>query len=63
MSELKRLRCKKSLGEWYYCVEYVTTKCDLDGNVYYLYNSNKEYVQCFAYYADMKYYLETGIVL
>ena len=36
---------------------------DIDGVVYAMYDSNKNFIGNFAYYDDMKYYLETGIIL
>lgn len=59
-TEIKKLRCKKQYGEWYYNIE---SGGDLDGPIYHLYNSDLERVNTFAYYGDMKYYLETGIVI
>lgn len=60
---MKKLRCKKNLGVWYYIKETPTDYNDLDAAVYELYNDKKEYIATFAYYADMFYYLETGIII
>lgn len=62
---MKRLRCKKEYGEWYY----VKVKgerygsCVVEFDTYELYNKDKEYVNTFGFYNDMKYYIETGIVI
>lgn len=62
---MKKLKCKKIFGEWYYISEkpigYGT--CDIDGAIYHLYDSNKEFVLTFAYYDDMKIYVETGEII
>lgn len=62
---MKKLRCKKQFGVWYYIKEepekYGT--CILDGTIYHLYNEEKQYEECFGSYNDMKHYVETGIVL
>ena len=58
--ELKKLRCNKSLGEWYY--RKVSDE-DLDAPVFELYDSNQEFVMTFGFYSDMVYYITTGIVV
>lgn len=62
---MKRVKCKKEFGTWFYKVEkpekYGT--CILDGSIYHLYNDNNEYVNSFGSYGDMKYYIETKIIL
>ena len=62
---MKRLKCKKEFGVWYYEIEkpekYGT--CILDSPICHLYNENKQYENSFGNYGDMKYYVETGIIL
>ena len=59
-SELKKVRCKKEFGTWFY------KKIDggeLDAPIYELYKENGEFKNTFGSYGDMKYYIETGVVL
>lgn len=63
MEDFKKLRCRKELGVWYYTVEKASTYNDLDADVYTLYDANKKFVSNFAYYNDMKYYIETGVII
>lgn len=60
---MKKLRCKKNLGVWYYIKETPNNNNGLDAPIYELYNEQKEFINAFAYYSDMIYYLETGIIL
>lgn len=58
--EMKKLRCKKEFGTWFYeKIEHY----DLDAPIYELYNENGQYENAFGCYSDMKYYIETGIIL
>lgn len=63
--KMKKLKCKKEYGIYYYIKENPTGYgiCDLRFPIYHLYNEEKEYINSFGYYNDMKYYLETGIVI
>lgn len=57
---MKKVKCKKEYGTWYY------TKLedfDLDGPIYVLFDEEHERVTNFGCYSDMKYYIETGIIL
>lgn len=57
---MKKLRCKKEYGVWYY-----RKYCgwDYDEPVWELYDEQGEYITSFGYYRDMKYYVETGIII
>lgn len=58
--EMKKVRCKKEYGTWFYeKVEHY----DLDAPIYELYTEEGNFENTFGSYADMKYYIETGIVL
>lgn len=59
-SQFKKLRCKKELGTWFYKK---VEGGDLDAPIYELYDANNKFECTFDCYADIKYYLETGIVL
>ena len=63
MEELKKLRCKKQFGVWYYRVIFPTWHNLLDAPIYELYNSEKKHVADFAYYGDMKIYIQTGTII
>ncbi len=63
MDELKKVRCKSIYGVWYYKIIKPTQYNDLDGAIYELYDTNKKIASTFGSYADMKYYIETGIIL
>lgn len=62
---MKKVKCKKSYGLWFYEIEkpekYGT--CVLDCPIYYLYDNNNNFINEFGSYGDMKYYIETGIIL
>ena len=62
---MKKLKCKKIYGVWYYEIEkpqkYGT--CVLDAPVYHLYNDKKQYINVFGSYGDMKYFVETGKII
>lgn len=58
--KLKKVRCKKQYGVWYYEIVKPNDYNDLDGPIYCLYDSNKNPVYDFSCYGDMKYYIETG---
>ena len=60
ISGLKKLRCKKEYGVWYYEKEQLW---DLDFPTWALYNANGEHQYNFGCYDDMKYYVETGIII
>jgi hypothetical protein len=60
---MTKLRCKKEYGVFQY--EKIVPSCynDLDGTIYELYDENGNYINSFGSYGDMKYYVETGIIL
>ena len=62
---MKKLKCKKQFGNWYYEIEKPEKygSCVLDAPIYHLYNANKQYENDFGSYNDMKYYVETGLIL
>ena len=60
---LKKVRCKKQYGVWYYEIVKPNNYNDLDGPIYCLYDSDKNDVCSFLCYGDMKYYIETGILI
>ena len=60
---MKKLRCKKEFGIWFYEKENPNDYNDLDAPIYTLYDEQRNYICTFAYYNDMKYYLETGIII
>ena len=49
ITEFKRVKCKKQLGEWYYKIEKAEKfgVARLDGDLYHLYNEKKEYENTF----------------
>lgn len=63
MDELKKLRCKKKFGTWFYRVIFPTWQNTLDAPIYELYDADKKHVADFAYYGDMKIYIETGTII
>lgn len=63
MGEFKKLRCKKEYGTWLYAIVKPSCWNDLDAPVYRLFNEQEEFVQDFAYYGDMKHYVETGEII
>lgn len=57
---MKKLRCRKEFGTWFYKkLEHY----DLDAPIYELYDKNEKFVNTFGSYNDMKYFVETGVVL
>ena len=59
---VKKLRCKKEFGEWFYDkIEPNDLNC-LDATIYMLHDKNGGTIE-FGSYGDMKYYVETGIIL
>lgn len=61
--ELKKVRCKKIFGTWYYTLEKATLYNGLGCDVYTLYNEDEELENEFACYWHMKHYIETGEIL
>ena len=59
-SEFKKVRCKKEFGIWFYKK---VEGGELDAPIYELYKENGQFENTFGGYSDMKYYIETGIVL
>ena len=62
---MKKLKCKKQFRIWYYKIikaeKYGTYAIEF--NTYELYNSKQEFVNVFGSYGDLKYFIETGIIL
>ena len=63
MNEFKKLRCKKQFGTWFYKVLSPTWQNCLDAPVYELYDADKKHVADFAFYGDMKIFIETGTII
>lgn len=60
MKDLKKLRCKKQFGTWYYKKVMPNVYNDFDAPVYELYNDKKEFVFLCGYYSEMFMYVEYG---
>lgn len=60
---MKKLKCKKEFGVWYYDVDLPTIYNDLDAPIWNLYDKNGKFVNEFGCYGDMKYYVETDIII
>lgn len=58
--KLKKVKCKKEFGVWYYTIIKPNIYNDLDGPIYNLYDINGKNVNEFGCYGDMKYFIETG---
>ena len=58
----KKLRCKKEFGEWWYDKVEPNDWNGLDATIYELHEKNGD-ITVFGSYGDMKYYVETGIIL
>lgn len=57
---MKKLRCKKQYGTWYYTKEVPSIYNDFDAPVYNLFDENQHPVMSFGCYDEMKFYVETG---
>ena len=55
---MKKLRCKKQFGTWYYEKIMPDDYNDLDEPVWELYDENKKYVGTAGYYDELFYYVE-----
>lgn len=60
---MNKVKCKKEFGIWYYNKITPSIDNDLDAPIYELYDENKNLVNEFGSYGDMKYYIETGEIL
>lgn len=60
---MKKVRCKKEYGIWYY--KKIVPDCynELDGTLYILCDSNGSEVAEFGTYWHMKHYIETGEII
>ena len=58
---MKKVRCKKQYGNWYYEKILPNVYNDLDAPIFVLENEQKTDGGEFGSYGDMKYYIETGI--
>lgn len=63
LTEMTKLKCKKALGVWYYRKETPTAMNGLDAPIYSLYDDEWNFKMNFGSYGDMKYYVETGVIL
>lgn len=63
MNEIKKLRCKKEYGAWFYTTTRPDIYNELDAPTYDLYDHEGYYIATFGCYNDMRYYVETGIIL
>ena len=54
---MKRLKCKKIYGEWFYRK---VVNDDLDAPIYELYDDIKTFIEAFGSYGDMKYFVENN---
>lgn len=57
---MKKVKCKKQYGVWYYKKIMPNVYDDLDNPIYELYDSNQKLVSNFGSRGDMLYYIETG---
>jgi hypothetical protein len=57
---IKRLKCKKQFGVWYYKKIMPTAYSDLDAPIYELYDKAKKFVGSFGCYDNMKEAVEYG---
>lgn len=60
---MKKVRAKKEYGTWYYNRIKADNMNCLDADVYELYDESQNFVTEFGSYGDMKYYIETGVIL
>lgn len=62
---MKKLKYKKQFGNWFYKIikpeKYGS--CAIDFNICELYNDNQEITNVFGSYRDLKYFVETKIIL
>lgn len=62
-NDVKRLKCKKEFGVWYYSKITPAKNQELDAPIFELYNSNMVFQNTFGCFGDMKYFIETGVVI
>lgn len=60
---MTRLKVKKEFGEFYYNIIKANCTNELDADIYELYDKNHNFIANFGSYGDLKYYVETGIIL
>lgn len=63
MDGLKRLRVKKQYGVWYYKKITPAWWDDVDGVIWELYDADGKFINNFPFFADMKIYVEDGIII
>ena len=63
ISKIVKLKCKAKFGTWYYQKFTPDYYNDLDAPIYNLYDGQGGFVAEFGCYGDMKYYVETGIII
>lgn len=57
---MKKVRCKKEFGVWYYKKIVPNDYNDLDAPIYELYDEDGYFEIACGCYDEMKYYIETG---
>lgn len=60
---MKKVKGVKEYGVFYYKKEKEEGLIEGIDFIYYLYNENQDYICSFPCYADMIYYIETGIII
>ena len=62
-SKMKKLKCKKEFGTWYYEKISPDGLNELDAPIYELYSIDGDQIGCFGCYGDMKYFVESGVII
>lgn len=62
---MKKLKCKKQFGNWFYKIIKAEKygRCATEFDTYELYNDKQEFINVFGSYGDLKYFVETKIIL
>ena len=60
---MTKMKCKKQFGIWFYQKTTPSIYNDLDAPIYSLYNESQNFIAEFGSYGDMKYFIETGVIL
>jgi hypothetical protein len=60
---MTKLKCRKQYGTWHYTKTMPSIYNDLDAPIYSLYDADQNFVFDFGSYGDMKYFVETGVIL
>lgn len=59
---MKRLKCKKEFGVWFYEKIPANDLNGLDAPIYSLYDTGGNFENNFGSYGDMKLFVETGVI-